>query len=136
MKKLMTIFGAFFFASVVLTSCGDANIEDLDKDIESEEDAVEAMLTLGEAQLKVMESLKGPLQEIADLQDRWEDINDASKDVWEKVEDEEWDYEDLEDADNWDEYEDMLDEMEDLGEDIEDLMEDCEKILDMLSHIG
>ena len=25
MKKLMTIFGAFFFASVVLTSCGDGS---------------------------------------------------------------------------------------------------------------
>ena len=131
MKKLMTIFGAFFFASVVLTSCGDANIEDLDKDIESEEDAVEALMTLGSAQLNLMASLKGPLEEMVDLQKRYEDINDASKDVWEKVEDEEWDYEDLEDADNWDEYEDILDEMEDLGEDIEDLMDDCREILDI-----
>ena len=46
MKKLMTIFGAFFFASVVLTSCGDVNVEDLDKDIDNEEDAVEAMITV------------------------------------------------------------------------------------------
>ena len=129
MKKLMTIFGAFFFASVVLTSCGDANIEDLDKDIESEEDVVEAMLTLGKAQLNLMESLKGPLEEMVDLQKRYEDINDASEDIRKKVNDEEWDYEDLEDADNWDEYEDMLDEIEDLGEEIEDLMEDCYDLL-------
>ena len=131
MKKLMTIFGAFFFASLVLTSCGDVNIKDLDKDIESEEDAIEAMMTLGEARLDLLESLKAPLEEMADLQKRWEDIGDSSKDVWEKVNDEEWDYDDLEDADNWDEYEDMLDEMEDLGEEIEDLMEDCREILDI-----
>jgi hypothetical protein len=46
MKKLMTIFGAYFFASVVLTSCGDVNVKDLEKGIENEEDAVEAMITI------------------------------------------------------------------------------------------
>ena len=105
MKELMTIFGAFFFASVVLTSCGDVNIEDLDKDIESEEDAVEAMLTLGEAQLNLMESLKGPLQEIANLKDRSEEITEALQDVNEQIYKEDLDWDDIREDDNM---EDML----------------------------
>ena len=122
MKKLMTIFGAFFFASVVLTSCGDVNIEDLDKDIESEEDAVEAMLTLGEAQLDLIVSLKGPVQEVADLKDRFEKIHESSEDVYDQIKDEDLDWEDIIE-DN--EYEDMQDELEDAIEDLQDLLEDC-----------
>ena len=52
MKKLMTIFGAFIFASFVLSSCGDVNVEDLDKGIEEEEDAVEAMITITKAEIE------------------------------------------------------------------------------------
>ena len=117
MKKLMTIFGAFFFASVVLTSCGDVNIEDLDKDIDNEEDAVEALITVMKAEMELMEKKMGPMQELADMADRNEDIVEASEDVWDKIIDEEWDEDDLEDADNWDEYEDLKDEFEDIMED-------------------
>ena len=117
MKKLMTIFGAFFFASVVLTSCGDVNVEDLDKDIDNEEDAVEALITIRKAQIEMINKAMGPMQELADMEDRGDDINDAREDVWETIYDEEWDEDDLEDADNWDEYEELEDEFDDLKED-------------------
>ena len=124
MKRLMTIFGAFFFASAVLTSCGDVNVEDLDKDIESEEDAVEALMTLMKADMAQTEKAMGPWQELADMKDRNEDISDASKDVWEKINDEKWSMKDLEDADNWDEYEDLEDEAEDLDKELEKITKD------------
>ena len=133
MKKLMTIFGAFFFASVVLISCGDANIEDLDKDIESEEDAVEAMMTLGEAKLDLIVSLKGSVQEVADLKDRFEKIQEASEDVYEQIEDEDLDWEDIIEDDDM---EDMADELEDAIEDLEDLLEDCDYIDNLLRLSG
>jgi len=117
MNKLMTIFGAFFLSSVVLTSCGDVNVKDLDKGIENEEDAVEAMITIKKAQIEMINKAMGPMQELADMQDRVDDINDARKDVGETISDEEWDDDDLEDADNWDEYEDLEDEFDDLRED-------------------
>lgn len=117
MKKLMTIFGAFFLASVVLTSCGDVNVEDLDKGIDNEEDAVEAMITIMKAQIEMIDKAMGPMQELADMEDRGDDIGEASDDVWEKIYDEDWDQDDLEDADNWDEYEDLEDEFEDKMED-------------------
>ena len=117
MKKLMTIFGAFFLASVVLTSCGDVNVEDLDKGIDNEEDAVEAMITIKKAQIEMIDKAMGPMQELADMEDRGDDIGEASDDVWEKIYDEDWDQDDLEDADNWDEYEDLEDEFEDKMED-------------------
>ena len=117
MKKLMTIFGAFFLASVVLTSCGDVNVKDLDKGIDNEEDAVEAMITITKAKIEMINKAMGPMQELADMEDRVDDISDAREDVWEKIYDEEWDEDDLEDADNWDEYEDLEDEFEDKMED-------------------
>ena len=91
MKKLMTIFGAFFFASVVLTSCGDVNVEDLDKDIDNEEDAVEALITITKAQIEMLDKAMGPMQELADMEDRGEDIEKAEDDVWDKIRDEKWD---------------------------------------------
>jgi len=125
MKKLLTIFGAFFFASAVLTSCGSASVEDLDKDIDSEEDAVEALMIIIEAQMEMLNKAMGPYQELADMKDRAEDIQDASNDVMEKIfRDEEWDWDDLEDTDNWDEYDDLKDEYDDLSEDLRDLMKD------------
>ena len=117
MNKLMTIFGAFFLASVVLTSCGDVNVKDLDKGIDNEEDAVEAMITIKKAQIEMINKAMGPMQELADMEDRGDDINDAREDVWETIYDEEWDEDDLEDADNWDEYEELEDEFDDLKED-------------------
>ena len=117
MKKLMTIFGAFFLASVVLTSCGDVNVKDLDKGIDNEEDAVEAMISIKKAQIELFEKAMGPMQELADMEDLRDDISDAQDDVKEKIRDEKWDEEDLEDADNWDEYEKLEDEFEDLYED-------------------
>ncbi|MGY8987039.1 MAG: hypothetical protein ACKVG7_00635 [Flavobacteriales bacterium] len=59
----------------------------------------------------------GPMQELADMEERGEDINDVTEDVYEKIRDEEWDEDDLEDADNWEDYEDLEDEYEDLSED-------------------
>ena len=117
MKKLMTIFGAFFLASVVLTSCGDVNVKDLDKGIDNEEDAVEAMITITKAKIEMINKAMGPMQELADMEDRADDISDAKDDLKEKIRDEKWDEEDLEDADNWDEYEKLEDEFEDLYED-------------------
>ena len=81
MKKLMKIFGAFFFASLVLTSCGDVNVKDLDKGIENEEDAVEAMITIKKAQIDMINKAMGPMQELADMEDRADDISDAREDV-------------------------------------------------------
>ena len=117
MNKLMTIFGAFFLASVVLTSCGDVNVKDLDKGIDNEEDAVEAMITITKARIEMINKAMGPMQELADMEERGEDINDVTEDVYEKIRDEEWDEDDLEDADNWEDYEDLEDEYEDLSED-------------------
>ena len=65
MKNIIAIFGFSLFASLVLTSCGEANLKDLDDDIKDDADAVEAFLTIGEAQLDVLKSLKDPLEEIA-----------------------------------------------------------------------
>lgn len=124
MKKLLTIFGAFFFASAVLTSCGSASVEDLDKDIDSEEDALEALMIITEAQMEMLNKAMGPYQELADMKDRAEDIQDASDDVMEKIRDEEWYDKDLRDADNWDDYEDLQDELEDLQDDLWEIQED------------
>ena len=141
----MTIFGAFFIASLVLTSCGEVNVKDLDKDIEEEEDAVDALITLTKAKIEMLEKFKGPMQDLADLskemKKRGEDIEEAEEDVADKIYDEDWDEEDLEDADNWDEYEDLVKDLEELGEDIlelgediEENMEDNSNVLQMLSH--
>jgi len=123
MKKLMTIFGAFFLASLVLTSCGDVNVKDLDKGIDNEEDAVEAMITIMKARIEMINKAMGPMQELADMEDLRDDISDAQDDVKEKIRDEKWDEEDLEDADNWDEFEDIAEVYEDLREDIMKLRE-------------
>ena len=121
MKKLMTIFGAFFLASVVLTSCGPVNVEDLDKDIKSEEDAVEALMTIMDAEIEIWEEAMGPSKELADMNDRREDIRDAREEVNEKIYDEEWGEKDLEKADNWDDYEDLGKEWEDVAEELDDI---------------
>jgi chromosome segregation ATPase len=123
MKKLMTIFGAFFLASVVLTSCGDVNVKDLDKGIDNEEDAVEAMITITKAKIEMINKAMGPMQELADMEDRADDISDAKDDLKEKIRDEKWDEDDFEDADNWDEFEELEDEYEDLSEDFMKLRE-------------
>ena len=123
MKKLMTIFGAFFLASVVLTSCGDVNVKDLDKGIDNEEDAVEAMITIMKARIEMINKAMGPMQELADMEDRADDISDAKDDLKEKIRDEKWDEDDFEDADNWDEFEELEDEYEDLSEDFMKLRE-------------
>jgi len=127
MKKLMSIFGAFFFTALVLTSCGEVNVKDLDKDIENEDDAVEAYLTLFEARLQLMESLKGPLEEIAALKDRVEELDKAGDDLQEKCIEEELDFDDIEE-DN--EMEDLMKEGEDLSEELEKLLEDVEEVLE------
>ena len=115
----MTIFGAFFFASAVLTSCGSVNVEDLDKDIEEKEDAVEALMTIMKAEMEQMKEGMGPWQEIADMKDRGEDISDAAKDVYKFINKEEWSMKDLEDVtDKWDDYEDLEGEYEDLEKEL------------------
>jgi len=66
----------------------------------------------------------GPMQELADMADRREDIVEAAEDVWEKIYDEEWDEDDLEDADNWDDYEDLEKEHKDLEKELEKITKD------------
>ena len=128
MKKIITIFGAIFLASVVLTSCADdkkddkkkvrlIDLKDLYNGIDNEEDAVEAMITITKARIEMINKAMVPMQELADMEDRGEEIGDAKGDVKEKIRDEEWDEDDFEDEDNWDEYEDLEDEYEDLYED-------------------
>jgi len=129
MKKLMTIFGAFFFASVVLTSCGDVNVEDLDKDIDNEEDAVEAMITVKKAMLELAEDVNGSIETIAGYKKRVEDIEEAVQKILEAMDDEKISFSDLEDADNWDEYEDLKDEGEDLKKEMEDFVDDAMNVI-------
>ena len=131
MKKL-TILGVVFLSMTILFSCGDdkkskkskkdreISVKNLDKDIDNEEDAVEAMITITKAQIELVEKAIGPpllMMDDEDLEDRGEDIDKAEEDVWDKIIDEEWDEDDLEDADNWNEYEDLKDEFEDIMED-------------------
>ena len=131
MKKL-TILGVVFLSMTILFSCGDdkkskkskkdreISVKNLDKDIDNEEDAVEAMITITKAQIELVEKAIGPpllMMDDEDLEDRGEDIDKAEEDVWDKIIDEEWDEDDLEDADNWDEYEDLKKEMEDFVDD-------------------
>ena len=129
MKKLMIIFGAFFISSLVLTSCGEANLKDLDKDIDNEEDAVEALIIIANAELSLMEKAMVSLQELSDMQDRYDDIQEAYEEVDEMIVDEEWDDEDLEDADNYDEYEDLYEDLEKKGEDLSELWEEANELI-------
>tara|TARA_Y100000385_G_scaffold168838_1_gene174865 strand:+ start:392 stop:1078 length:687 start_codon:yes stop_codon:yes gene_type:complete len=133
MKKITTILGLLFLSMTILSSCGDKDKDDkkskrdreisvknLDKDIDNEEDAVEAMITIKKAQIELVEKAIGPpllMMDDEDLEDRAEEIEDASDDIMEKIYDEEWDEDDLEDARNWDEYEDLNEEFEDIMED-------------------
>ena len=133
MKKITTILGLLFLCMTILSSCGDKDKDDkkskrdreisvknLDKDIDNEEDAVEAMITIKKAQIELVEKAIGPpllMMDDEDLEDRAEEIEDASDDIMEKIYDEEWDEDDLEDARNWDEYEDLNEEFEDIMED-------------------
>ena len=140
MKKLMIIFGAFFITSLVLTSCGEANLQDLDKDIENEEDAVDALITLTKAKIEMLEKFKGLTQDLADLskemKKRGKDIEESQEDVGEKIYDEDWDEEDLEEADNWDEYDDLVKNLEELEEDIFELKEDIEENMSEIFSYG
>jgi len=133
MKKITIILGLLFLSMTILNSCGDQDKDDkkskrdreisvknLDKDIDNEEDAVEAMITIKKAQIELVEKAIGPpllMMDDEDLEDRAEEIEDASDDIMEKIYDEEWDEDDLEDARNWDEYEDLNEEFEDIMED-------------------
>ena len=133
MKKITTILGLLFLSMTILSSCGDKDKDDkkskkdreisvknLDKDIDNEEDAVEAMIIIKKAQIDLIEKAIGPPllnPEDEDIEERGEEIEDATKDVMEKIYDEEWDEDDLEDAENWDEYEDLEDKIEDIMKD-------------------
>ena len=133
----MTIFGAIFLASVVLTSCTDdkkddkkkervIDLKDLDKGIEKEEDAVKSLLKLGEAQIKVMEACKGPMEEIANLKDRVEEIREAMNDVGKVMIEEKFDFEDLLEDDDMKE---MDDKVRDLRKELQKLNEDMDIVL-------
>ena len=91
------------------------------------------MLTLGEAQLDLIVSLKGSVQEVADLKDRFEKIQEASEDVYEQIEDEDLDWEDIIEDDDM---EDMADELEDAIEDLKDLLEDCDYLENLMRLAG
>ena len=75
MKNLMRILGALFLSMTILFSCSDKgkddkkskkkreiSLENVGKNIESEEDAVEDMMTLGEARLDLLEWMRDELQ--------------------------------------------------------------------------
>ena len=111
--------------SVMFYSCGKS-LKNIDEGIESEEDVIDAYLTIWEESVNMMnqtivhlEDLKETKKGYEDIEDAWEDVNDAMKD--EKI-----DWDDLEDADNYEEYEDMREKIEDLADEIKDLLEDIE----------
>jgi DNA repair ATPase RecN len=128
MKKL-TILGVLLLSVTILISCGEANLQDLDKDIDNEEDAVEALIIIANAELSLMEKAMVSLQELSDMQDRYDDIQEAYEEVDEMIDDEEWDDEDLEDADNYDEYEDLYEDLEKKGEDLSELWEEANELI-------
>jgi len=121
MKKLLLLL----LCVPLLFSCGEESLKDLDKNIENEEDAVEALITLTKAKIEILERFKAPMQDLSDLskemKKRGEDIKEAQEDLNEKIYDEDWDEEDLEDADNWDEFEDLVKDLEELEEDMLEL---------------
>ena len=99
MKKITIILGLLFLSMTILSSCGDKDKDDkkskkdreisvknLDKDIDNEEDAVEAMITIKKARIELVEKAIGPpllMMDDEDLEDRAEEIEDASDDIME-----------------------------------------------------
>ena len=136
MKKLLLLL----LCVPLLFSCGEESLKDLDKNIENEEDAVEALITLTKAKIEILERFKAPMQDLSDLskemKKRGEDIKEAQEDLNEKIYDEDWDEEDLEDADNWDEFEDLVKELEELEEDMLELALDNDEDLSEISSYG
>jgi len=136
MKKLLLLL----LCVPLMFSCGEENLKDLDKNIENEEDAVEALITLTKAKIEILERFKAPMQDLSDLskemKKRGEDIKEAQEDLNEKIYDEDWDEEDLEDADNWDEFEDLVKELEELEEDMLELALDNDEDLSEISSYG
>ena len=70
MKKITTILGLLFLSMTILSSCGDKDKDDkkskrdreisvknLDKDIDNEEDAVEALMTIMKARIEMIISV-------------------------------------------------------------------------------
>ena len=140
MKKL-TILGVVFLSMTILFSCGDdkkskkskkdreISVKNLDKDIDNEEDAVEAMITGKKAMLELAEDVNGSIETIAGYKKRVEDIEEAVQKILEAMDDEKISFSDLEDADNWDEYEDLKDEGEDLKKEMEDFVDDAMNVI-------
>ena len=136
MKKLLLLL----LCVPLLFSCGEENLKDLDKNIENEEDAVEALITLSKAKIEILERFKAPMQDLSDLSKemkmRGEDIKEAQEDLNEKIYDEDWDEQDLEDADNWDEFEDLVKDLEELEEDMLELALDNDEDLSEIFSYG
>ncbi|MDA0682036.1 MAG: hypothetical protein O2781_01650, partial [Bacteroidetes bacterium] len=124
MKKLMTIFGVFSLASILLSSCGDVNVEDLDKNIKNEKDAAKAAVTVMKAELEFMEKLEGPMKEIANLAERAEEIQEAKKDLFKAINKKDLDRDDIEGDEA---YEEMEEKLEDKEEEMKDLLKDFQK---------
>ncbi len=74
MKKVMTIFGAILFASVILTSCGDSSIEkDAKKAAELQCKAQELMQKATSGDMSVMEESTKLASEVATLSKEMEE---------------------------------------------------------------
>ena len=137
MKKLLFIL----LCLPLMFSCGEANLKGLDKDIENEEDAVDALIILTKSKIEMLQKQKGILQDLSDLskemKKRAEDIEESQEDVSDKIYNENWNEEDLEEANNWDEYEDLVKDLEELKEDIFELIGDIEENMsDIFSSFG
>ena len=83
MKKLMTIFGAFFFASVVLTSCGGGATADGEKlcKLQCEAEALGTMEETEENVEKALKLIKDVSELGIELQKKYKDDEQGQKDL-------------------------------------------------------
>ena len=83
MKKLMTIFGAFFFASVVLTSCGGGATADGEKlcKLQCEAKAFETMEETEENVAKALKLASDAAELAVEMQKKYKDDEQGQKDL-------------------------------------------------------
>lgn len=83
MKKLMTIFGAFFFASIILTSCGSDATSDGEKmcKLKCEAEALQTMEETEENVEKALKLIKDVSELGIELQKKYKDDEQGQKDL-------------------------------------------------------
>tara|TARA_B110000495_G_C22615762_1_gene367227 strand:- start:325 stop:606 length:282 start_codon:yes stop_codon:yes gene_type:complete len=83
MKKLMTILGAFLFASVVLTSCGGGATADGEKmcKLKCEAEALQTMEETEENVEKALKLIKDVSALTVELAEKYKDDEEGQKDV-------------------------------------------------------